>query len=79
MCAFPRPRVARQSGRNPQTEFLVPRQSLVNHHSCDTLSVLGPRTHFSGNRVYQDLGVLRIEYLAAYKLLNGLYENASPY
>jgi hypothetical protein len=26
-----------------------------------------------------DLGVLRIEYLAAYQLLNGLYENASPY
>jgi hypothetical protein len=35
--------------------------------------------HISRKHVHKDLAVLRIEYLAEYELLNGVYENASAY
>jgi hypothetical protein len=35
--------------------------------------------HIPGKHVHEDLGVLRIEYLAEHELLNELFENASLY
>ena len=55
-----------------ETGLLIPSDKADNRTFEVTL-------HISGKHVHQDIGVLPIEYLAEYELLNGVYENASPF